>query len=105
MMIGVRRKAGKGVGKAVHFLFHKWPTPRQSGEFEKLMRRHLKKAKNRDQAFVLAFNEYLAQKRLSAEELSEVLAQGQGRRRLSVKKRVRREKTCEKTCQTFIILY
>lgn len=71
-----------GFGKAVHLLFHKWPTPHQSGEFEKLMRWRLKKAKNKDQAFVLAFNDYLAQKPLSAEELSEVLAEGRRRSKM-----------------------
>lgn len=42
-----------------------------------MMRRWLRRAKDTDQAFILAFNEYLAQKQLSTEELKEVLNLGQ----------------------------
>ena len=67
------RKWKGGFGKAVQLLFKEWPTPNESRRFDKMMQRWLRKAKETDQAFVLAFNEYLGQKRLSNEELKEIL--------------------------------
>jgi hypothetical protein len=70
------RKWKGGFGKAFNQLFYEWPTPHESKRFERRMERWLKKIHNTDQAFIHAFNEYLDQKRLSPEELHEVLNQG-----------------------------
>jgi hypothetical protein len=65
-----------GFGKAFNQLFLEWPTPSESSQFEKVMHRWLKKGKDTDEAFILAFNDYLKQKRLDPQELHEILNQG-----------------------------
>lgn len=65
-----------GFGKAVNQLFRNWPTPNESKLFEKLMRRWLKKGKTTDHAFIMAFNDFLEQKRLRFQELQEVIDEG-----------------------------
>ena len=65
-----------GFGKAVHLLFGGWPTPNESRRFEKQMLRRLAKTDDFARAFILAFNDYLGQKRLNPKELSEVIEQG-----------------------------
>lgn len=70
------RKWKGGFGKAFNQLFRDWPTPNQSKRFEKLMGRWLKKVGNIEPAFVLAFNDFLGQKHLNQEEITEVLEDG-----------------------------
>ena len=65
-----------GFGKAINQLFRSWPTPNQSKLFEKPMKRWLKKGRSTDEAFIMAFNDFLEQKRLSLQELQEVLDEG-----------------------------
>ena len=70
------RKWKGGFGKAIHQLFKSWPTPNQSRQFEKNMMRLLIKTNKMDQVFIAAFNEYLKQKKLNEEELSQVIEKG-----------------------------
>ena len=65
-----------GFGKAINQLFRNWPTPNQSKLFERFMKRWLKKGRSTDQAFIMAFNDFLEQKRLNLQELQEVLDEG-----------------------------
>ena len=65
-----------GFGKAVNQLKRNWPTPNQSKLFERFMKRWLKKGRSTDQAFIMAFNDFLEQKRLNLQELQEVLDEG-----------------------------
>jgi hypothetical protein len=65
-----------GFGKAFQLLFNEWPTPDETRRFEKKLRRWMEKSMELDRIFIQAFNEYLRQKRLSSEELSEVLHRG-----------------------------
>ncbi|HEX9756370.1 MAG TPA: hypothetical protein VGB26_01065 [Nitrospiria bacterium] len=65
-----------GFSKAFNQLFRDWPTPNQSKRFEKLMYRWVKKGADAERAFVLAFNEFLGQKKLTDPEIGEVLNQG-----------------------------
>lgn len=65
-----------GFGKAYNQIFMDWPSPNQSRRFERLMHRWLKKAGDPERAFILAFNDYLGQRRLAASELEEVLQAG-----------------------------
>ncbi|HEY4484707.1 MAG TPA: hypothetical protein VI702_00085, partial [Nitrospiria bacterium] len=65
-----------GFGRAVQILFRDWPSPNQSRKFENGMLRRMRNTGNSDRAFIEAFNDYLGQKRLSPEELSEVIARG-----------------------------
>jgi len=70
------RKWKGGFSKAFNQLFRDWPTPNQSRRFEKLMYRWVKKGAIAGRAFVLAFNEFLGQKKLTDTEIDEVLNQG-----------------------------
>ena len=65
-----------GFGKACHILFKQWPTPNDSLRFEKQLIRWIKKTPETDLAFVCAFNDYLNQKRLNPDELSDVIRRG-----------------------------
>lgn len=65
-----------GFGKTYKQLFKDWPSPNESRRFEKKVARWLKKNRNLDEAYLLAFNDYLNQKRLSPDELSDVIERG-----------------------------
>ena len=73
---GEWRELKGGFGKAVYLLFNQWPTPNESRRFEKVMSRWLKKTKETDRVFIQAFNDYLNQKRLNADELTDVINRG-----------------------------
>ncbi len=69
-----------GFGQAYQLFFKGWPTPNESHRFETIMERRLKKTEDLDRAFIQAINDYLGQKRVSPEELRQVVEEG---RRLS----------------------
>jgi hypothetical protein len=63
-------------GQVYQQFFKDWPSPNESRKFEKRMLRRLKRTVDVPRAFVLAFNDYLDQKRLSPDELDEVIELG-----------------------------
>lgn len=63
-------------GQACQQFFKDWPSPNESRRFEKIMLRRLKRTVDLPRAFIFAFNEYLDQKRLSPDELDEVIERG-----------------------------
>ena len=72
-----RTRAWKGgFGKAIHQLYMQWPSPNQSRRFARKMQYWLARSPDLDRAFVLAFNDYLQQKRLTEEELLDVIESG-----------------------------
>lgn len=70
------RKWKGGFGKALQQLYKQWPTPNESRRFERSMARSMKKSESMDRTFIHAFNDYLKQKRLTEDELSEVVGRG-----------------------------
>ena len=70
------RKWKGGFGKTCQQLYKDWPSSNESRLFEKKMERWVKKSESLEQAYILAFNDYLNQKRLRPEELSEIIGQG-----------------------------
>ncbi|MBI3810963.1 MAG: hypothetical protein HY283_01980 [Nitrospirae bacterium] len=64
-------------GQAHQLFYQDWPSPNELRRFETRMRLRLKKTIDVPRAFILAVNDYLDQKRLSPEELDEVIRRGQ----------------------------
>lgn len=73
---GMERSWRGGFGKSVNQLFKEWPTPNQLRDFQKKMVYWLRKRKDVEIAYICAFNDYLGQRRLSPDELKEVIKTG-----------------------------
>lgn len=63
-------------GQAYQQFFLDWPSPNEIQRFEEKILRRFKKTVDVERAFILAFNDYLDQKRLSSEELDNVIERG-----------------------------
>lgn len=63
-------------GQAYQQFFREWPSPNEIGRFEQKILHRFKKTIDVERAFILAFNDYLDQKRLSSDELDDVIERG-----------------------------
>ncbi len=72
----IERSWRGGFGKSINQLFKEWPTPNQVRDFEKKALYWQRKRKDVEIAYICAFNDYLGQRRLSPDELKEVIRTG-----------------------------